>query len=1322
MSKCRKKRFLYIFRSAIIILVILGVSILGHVDQLFMVQKAMAATAEYYVDFDNGSNANSGLDAAHPKKTHPYDKISSWTPTVTGTTYIYLKKGVIYRGILDINDKNGFDSTHRIITTFKEGFGTGNPPEIRGSSLYNNNDWTQDGTYTNTYSKSFGTTKILFNYNRNFGVWEDDTMIIGVDTLDNCNKTPGSFFLDTTINELYIHTYETDDPDSHSTEVSTTFGQSISISGIFLRVTSGTTSNFTFKGITISRFRDAGIYVNSSTVSNVNFENLVIKDNDMGIYSQGTSGMEYDNLTIIRNLNRGFYHIGGLATLQNSIVAANALNGFGKGIERSAGTLSLKSNNSSGNGNDPNDNYVGTYTDLGGNISKTPQFKDDYRNYSKFSFGIDDAGNAAYAKNLAEIYDNIKAGPQNAPLTLFFSGVSAGDVADALYAQNNYGMEIGNHTKDHVLLEINDSNASVEFYYSGANATATAEVTSGGVLKLTDSTTGSYTLSAYLSLAELKASVLRRSGWAMRYSQYGDKRNATDLLTTAPLSCKSTWGKVNATVDQKITLTYTGANPTATVEVTSTQIIFVDSTTRTYNLSTTRRLDEFTAYDLPAGWAINRYGFDIGTPTKIFEVLAQTNAKNVQVNMPTSIDNYYGLEVGAQGQYLQSQFGQQPVSLAYPNGDYRQDSDQLLAAQGIQSARTVDMAFNLQNALLNKTDLYYLSNLNIGDSPVTSADGAQKWGYQIATILNLYPIYLSGHWYDEANVDLNYAGDIYQTIIDNTGATVDTQGNSVTAIKAAGTASSDGLRYSQKISSDLLNLEPTNLSPEVDAGADLSQTSDIYGNNIYGTPDIGAIEYQPEYTIGVDPVNVTGNIRVYEDGKYRYTNATSGSTTASFDITPSDGFPAANYAQWMDVSIDTWNLSGNYYRKWLETAGSGVISDHRIDGLRANGSYLVKVDSVAIGTYQQADSGGVLTFVYDGGYSTKTFELIEDSTAPVTTLTASPSSPDGSNGWYMSAPTITLSATDSDSGSGVAHTYYRWGSDSYAVYSSALTATEGDNILSYYSVDNAGNIETTHTAEFKTDLSLPVIHLTSPHDKEIFPTNAVVIAGTANDAVSGLASLTVNGVPMSNSANFSTTVALSEGENILIVVATDLAGNHLQQIINVTYQKENNPAAEAVLSTMPTYFQFFNPITIFILLTNGEKMPLYENTTLQLSTQTPNFVGTAYPNVTIDLTLMSNPIIATLKTDSGGNWSYQTTAVLDYGPHKLQTIFKDQSGKLLASKTYNFVITEPTAQTNNANKTTTATKFSSKKLWLYLCLGIFVILIGILVVRKRKTA
>jgi hypothetical protein len=96
-----------------------------------------------------------------------------------------------------------------------------------------------------------------------------------------------------------------------------------------------------------------------------------------------------------------------------------------------------------------------------------------------------------------------------------------------------------------------------------------------------------------------------------------------------------------------------------------------------------------------------------------------------------------------------------------------------------------------------------------------------------------------------------------------------------------------------------------------------------------------------------------------------------------------------------------------------------------------------------------------------------------DTVAPATTITFNPASPNGSNGWYKTpAPTFTLSA--SDAGSGVGGTQYQIDNGAATAYTDAVTIPEGQHTVSYWSTDNAGNVEAAHTtAPIKVDTVTP---------------------------------------------------------------------------------------------------------------------------------------------------------------------------------------------------------------------------------------------------------
>jgi hypothetical protein len=93
-----------------------------------------------------------------------------------------------------------------------------------------------------------------------------------------------------------------------------------------------------------------------------------------------------------------------------------------------------------------------------------------------------------------------------------------------------------------------------------------------------------------------------------------------------------------------------------------------------------------------------------------------------------------------------------------------------------------------------------------------------------------------------------------------------------------------------------------------------------------------------------------------------------------------------------------------------------------------------------------------------------------DNTAPVTNISLSGIF--GNNSWYKSNVTVTLGATDNQSG--VNYTTYNINNGSQLIYSLPfIISTQGYNIVKYYSADNAGNIEKTNSQPINIDKSTP---------------------------------------------------------------------------------------------------------------------------------------------------------------------------------------------------------------------------------------------------------
>jgi len=176
-----------------------------------------------------------------------------------------------------------------------------------------------------------------------------------------------------------------------------------------------------------------------------------------------------------------------------------------------------------------------------------------------------------------------------------------------------------------------------------------------------------------------------------------------------------------------------------------------------------------------------------------------------------------------------------------------------------------------------------------------------------------------------------------------------------------------------------------------------------------------------------------------------------------------------------------------------------------------------------------------------GNTSTVTTTVKVDTTAPTTTIAINPASPNGSLGWYKTtAPTFTLGATDS--GSGVASTVYKIDGGSTQTYSSAVSIPEGQHTISYWSIDLAGNTESTNTSgTIKVDTVGPTDTIalgTSPAGAFLSGTTlyyksntsgSFTLADTVSDVTSGPASATFPAISTTGWTHAAETVSTPSG-------------------------------------------------------------------------------------------------------------------------------------------------------------------------------------------------
>lgn len=256
------------------------------------------------------------------------------------------------------------------------------------------------------------------------------------------------------------------------------------------------------------------------------------------------------------------------------------------------------------------------------------------------------------------------------------------------------------------------------------------------------------------------------------------------------------------------------------------------------------------------------------------------------------------------------------------------------------------------------------------------------------------------------------------------------------------------------------------------------------------------------------------------------------------------------------INGQTYNLTQNASTgKWEATiTAPGITSYHQ-----SGGYYNVQVKATNdAGTTGTADASSLSGLKL----------VVKEKVAPVITV-VSPTS-----GAYVtnSKQPVVFTVTDEVNGSGVDLTSLVVHQDNTAVAAATLTTkaitngyqvtytptaalADGSHTVTIDVKDHDGNAATQRSTTYHIDTVPPTLNITSPIDNLITAASALTVAGTTNDATSSPVTITIrlNGtdqgaVTVNANGSFSKTITLREGDNEIVVTATDAAG----QIASVT--------------------------------------------------------------------------------------------------------------------------------------------------------------------------
>ncbi|MCK5291694.1 MAG: hypothetical protein KAR39_06735 [Thermoplasmata archaeon] len=313
-----------------------------------------------------------------------------------------------------------------------------------------------------------------------------------------------------------------------------------------------------------------------------------------------------------------------------------------------------------------------------------------------------------------------------------------------------------------------------------------------------------------------------------------------------------------------------------------------------------------------------------------------------------------------------------------------------------------------------------------------------------------------------------------------------------------------------------------------------------------------------------------------------------GSDTVTIDtVAPSTSSSLAG-----TIGANSWYISPVTVTLNAFDVTSGVqYTNYRIDGgswQAYSGSFIVSANGIHTMEYYSVDNVGNVE-------STKSVQVKIDTVAPSSGSALSGTS--GGNGWYTTEVTITLNASDVTSG--VLQTNYRIDGGIWQTYNTPFMVT-GDMIhtVEYYSVDNAGNIESTKSVQVKIDTVLPSTSssLLGTLGTNGWYTTEVTITLSASDVASGVLQTNYRidgGMWQTYNTPFMVT-----GDMIHTVefYSVDNAGNtENTKSVQLKIDAVNPSTSSSLLGTLGTNGWYVSDVTITLIGSDGTSGVLQTN-------------------------------------------------------------------------------------------------------------------------------
>ncbi len=312
-----------------------------------------------------------------------------------------------------------------------------------------------------------------------------------------------------------------------------------------------------------------------------------------------------------------------------------------------------------------------------------------------------------------------------------------------------------------------------------------------------------------------------------------------------------------------------------------------------------------------------------------------------------------------------------------------------------------------------------------------------------------------------------------------------------------------------------------------------------------------------EYSIVVaDTLDTLYYVISAVDGSGNWNNSGVGSVAITDNDSPvisnvQDNPDPQEYGGWVNITCSvTDNIGVNVVKVNITYPDGSYIN------VTMSGSYYYNASYSMLGTYSYFiwanDTSG--NSAVSGIY---TFTIVEyDKTPPITVCHLSGVM--GKNGWYIDEVIVWLNATDDLSGVNV--TYYRVDKSDWKIYTAPfIITTDKEHVISFYSIDNAGNIENVKTKTVKIDGTPPwtEIILEGNQSNGWFVSD-VLLGFIAQDSCSGVKTIFYK-LDDSEWSEYEDVIRVKdEGKHVVWYYAMDKAGN-IETLKQATFWIDKNP-------------------------------------------------------------------------------------------------------------------------------------------------------------------